>query len=97
MKTKQNKNTKTQIVSVSNAQLRQAEAWWAKLSAEDKHFAHELGVVTLAFKNGLAANALSSSASLMEAFMKFRKGVKPVYDKGSATWPASLPELRGWN
>ncbi len=97
MKTKQNKNTKTQIVSVSTARLRKAEEWWAMLSAGDKHFAHELGIVTLAFKNGLAANALSSSAGLMEAFMKFRKGVKPVYDKGSATWPVSLPELRGWN
>jgi hypothetical protein len=97
MKNKQNKNTKTQTVSVSDAQLRKAEAWWAKLSAEDKHFAHELGIVSVAFKNGLAANAVGSSRSLMEAFMTLRKGLKPVYDKGSATWPVRLPGLRGWN
>src|SRR5947207_3274443 len=97
MKNKQNKNTKTQTVSVSNAQLRKAEAWWAKLSAEDKHFAHELGIVTLAFKSGLAANAMSSSGSVMEAFRKLKRGLGPVCEKGAATWPMHRLEVRGWN
>jgi len=97
MKNKETKNKKTQTVSVNDAQLAKAEAWWAKLSVEDKHFAHELGIVTLAFKGGLAANAISSSGSFMDAFTKLRDGLKPVYEKGSATWPARQPELRGLN
>jgi hypothetical protein len=93
MKIKRIKNQK----HVGKTEIQKLDEWWAKLAPADKQLAYELGVITQAFKGGLAKNVLCSAADAERAVEKLMKGAGAVYDKVAPGWPANKAETRGLN